>query len=261
MDTLKAVLRKRSLFAFSLALALAACGSDDPETTPKPGHGDNAGDGDTGDGDGDGDADTGDGDGDGDTGDGDTGDGDTGEIPDTVDLPYAVDAFHVPSGFMGQGSLMPCPITALPNAMMDDSTCGGKRAPGMPVGACHTFIYTPSTAVGADAWAGVFWTFGDGNWDLPGIKIAAGAKEIHFYARADSDVTVKFSAGMGDKSDAFHTGDDMPIALTKDWKEYSISLAGIKYTTVNGAFAWAIDNMEQTGKPPFKFYIDDIEWR
>jgi hypothetical protein len=261
MDTLKAVLRKRSLFAFSLALALAACGSEDPKTTEKPGgNGDNNGDGDGDTGDGDGDTM---GDGDGDTmGDGD-GDGD-GVVPEVAELPYAVDAFHVPSGFMGQGELMPAPIAAYPDATMDDSTCGGKRAPGTPVGACHTFSYTP---VGPSvpnpnmyAWAGVFWQFGDGNWDLPGIKIAPGAKEIHFYARADGDVSIKVAAGMGDKSDAFHVESES-LALTKEWKEYTISLAGIKYTTVNGAFAWTIDNMTQTGTAPFKFYLDDIQWR
>ena len=248
MDTLKAVLRKRSIFALSLALALGACGSDDPKTTEKPGDGD-TGDGDTGDGD-NGDGTTG--------GDAGTGDGD-GELPEVAELPYAVDAFHVPSGFMGQGSLQPSPITAYPNAEKDDSTCGGKRSSADAVGACHTFSYTPSDAAGAEMWAGVFWTFGDGNWDLPGIAIAPGAKKISFYAKADSAVVIKFSAGMADKSDAFHVESD-PITLTKEWKQYSLSLAGIDYNTVNGAFAWTIDNMAQTATAPFVFYIDDIQW-
>jgi hypothetical protein len=250
MDTLKVLLRKRSIFALSLALALGACGGDDPKTTEKPGAGD--GDGDTGgDGDGDGDGDTG-----ADAGTG--GDGD--ELPDVAELPYAVDAFHVPSGFMGQGSLQPCPITAYPSAEKDDSTCGGKRSSANAVGACHTFSYTPVTEPGAEAWAGVFWTFGDGNWDLPGIKIASGAKKISFYAKADAAVILKFAAGMADKSDAFNVESD-PITLTTEWKQYSLSLAGIEYNTVNGAFAWTIDNMAQTSKAPFKFYIDDIQWQ
>jgi hypothetical protein len=65
---------------------------------------------------------------------------------------------------------------------------------------------------------------------------------------------------MKDKSDGFGVEKD-DVAITTEWKAYSLDISAEEYSTVNGAFAWFVDNVKQTGTAPFTFYIDDIEWR
>jgi hypothetical protein len=250
----KLALRIRTTLFLSLALTTAiACGDGGAKSTEPPGDGDAAGDGDK-------------------TGDGDAkGDGDA--TPDAghhtasgTELPYTVDHDFVPAGYMGQAATLKTSLTALPNAMNSDNKCGGSRSSASAVGDCHTFTYAADPNPSYDQWAGVFWQFGDGNWTGPGLKIAAGAKEIHFFAKSDKAVSVKFWAGMkkpeGGGADGWEKTNT--VVLGTAWKEYSIVLAGQDYSKgVTGAFAWAIDNVMQTKglTGPYKLYVDDIQWR
>src|SRR6478735_6852338 len=89
-------------------------------------------------------------------------DGGTGESAPST-LPFAVDDWYGPSGYMGDGEHS--------GAIKDAQMCLPSR-PSTWIGHCHRYTWTPS----GTAWAGVYWQYPDGNWgDKPGLTIPAGA--------------------------------------------------------------------------------------
>src|SRR5689334_18820261 len=84
------------------------------------------------------------------------GDGTTGNGEAPSVLPFAVDDWYGPSGYMGDGEH--------PGAIKDGQMCLPSR-PSEWIGNCHRYTWTPS----GTAWAGVYWQYPDGNWgDKPG---------------------------------------------------------------------------------------------
>ncbi len=161
-------------------------------------------------------------------------------------LPFAVDDYYAPSGYMGDGSS--------PGAINDVETCADPR-PGAWVGNCHFFTYTPSTL----KWAGVYWQYPDGNWgDTGGLVVPAGATQVSFSAWGVTGTEkVTFMAGLKD-FDGFE-GKTAVLDLGTTPTEYTIDLSAAIYTDVIGGFGWVTDAALATG--PISFYVDDIHWQ
>jgi hypothetical protein len=166
----------------------------------------------------------------------------TGEGP-TV-LPFAVDDYYGPSGYMGDGES--------PGGIKDDTVCLSPR-PAEWLGNCHQFTWTPGSA----GWGGVFWQYPDGNWgNAPGLTIPTGATKVTFKAwGATGGEVVEFGIGMK-AIDGFEVKSGK-LTLTTEPTEYTLELAGTSYVRVVGGFSWAAD----TSTTAVTFNVDDIRWQ
>jgi hypothetical protein len=114
---------------------------------------------------------------------------------------------------------------------------------------------------GANGWGGVVWQHPGNNWgDRPGGWNVAGAKRLAFWARGEGgDEVVSFQFGLLGSDKRFHDtgkGKIDNVRLTKDWKEYSIDLAGADLSRIITGFAWVVAGQ---GKGVV-FYIDDVRF-
>lgn len=160
-------------------------------------------------------------------------------------LPFTVDDYYAPSGFMGDGET-PGGITLVDNA------CDGARA-GDGLGFCREFTWTK----GSVGWGGVFWQYPDGNWgSAPGLPVPEGASEVTFYAwGATGNEVVNFLVGIGDV-DGF-AAESGPTSLGTEPAEYRISLEGRTIgAEVVGGFGWVTDTGDSA-----TFTVDNIQWR
>jgi hypothetical protein len=96
--------------------------------------------------------------------------------------------------------------------------------------------------------------------DQPGGYNLTGATRLTFWARGEDggeDVSFKFGILGGDKkySDSDHA--ELPdVQLTKEWKRYSIDLAGKNLARIKTGFVWVL----AAGGKPVTFYLDDIQY-
>jgi hypothetical protein len=169
-------------------------------------------------------------------------DGGGGEVMPTV-LPFAVDDWYGPSGYMGDGENV--------GAITDSQTCLPSR-PSTWIGNCHRYTWTPS----GTAWAGVYWQYPDGNWgDSPGLTLPSGATAISFQAwGATGNEKVDFMVGMM-AVDGFEIK-QTEVALTTTPTRYTLPIAGTSYAKVVGGFGW----VAKEATAPMTFGIDDIRW-
>jgi len=162
---------------------------------------------------------------------------------DGVRLPFAVDDYFVPSGYMGDGAA---------GGIDQAEQCAATR-PGEGRGRCHEFTWTP----GASGWAGVFWQFPENSWgEVPGLPIAQGATAVELYAwgaRGGEEVT--FVVGMDDV-DGFHA--EVEVELSAQPAKVTIDLAGQTYTDVTGGFGWVASGDPSGG---LTFFVDDVQWK
>ncbi|MBV9852287.1 MAG: hypothetical protein JO250_21685 [Armatimonadetes bacterium] len=112
-----------------------------------------------------------------------------------------------------------------------------------------------------DSWGGVVWQSPAGDWgDLPGGWDLSGAKRLTFWARGDrGGEVVSFSFGLLGKDKAYPdtgTGRLDKVALTKDWRQYAIDLAGKDLTRIKTGFAWVVAGQGRG----VTFYLDDIRY-
>ena len=168
--------------------------------------------------------------------------GTTGESAPST-LPFAVDDWYGPSGYMGDGEHA--------GAIKDAQACLPSR-PSTWVGNCHRYTWTPS----GTAWAGVYWQYPDGNWgDRPGLMIPAGATQVAFQAwGVTGNEKVDFMVGMM-AVDGFQVTQTQ-IALTTQPQRYTLSLGGAPYARVVGGFGWVAKDATSA----ITFGIDDIHW-
>jgi len=159
-----------------------------------------------------------------------------------LELPFAVDDWFAPSGYMGDG--------ATAGAIADDEECGARG--GQARGMCHRFTWHPS----GTGWAGVYWQYPDGNWGtLPGLAVPGGASQVSFYAWAQvAGGEVSFMVGMADV-DGFEVKAEA-IALTAEPVRHTLSLADSGYSVVVGGFGWVAADRDSE----LVFFVDDIAW-
>jgi hypothetical protein len=149
---------------------------------------------------------------------------------------------YVPAGFMGNTSA----IHLDPNST--DSPRAGKT--------CLKIEYTAS-----DNWGGVVWQSPAGDWgDVPGGWNLTGAKKLTFWARGSKGgEKIGFLFGLIDRNKEFYDtamGKLEGVALTTDWKQYTIPLQHKDLSRIKTGFAWSAAANGQ----PFTFYLDDIRY-
>jgi hypothetical protein len=160
-------------------------------------------------------------------------------VYDEADRPNAT---FVPSGYMGStGAIkMDERWTANPHS--------GKS--------CIRVQFTAN-----ENWGGVVWQSPANDWgDKPGGRNLSGAKRLTFWARGESGgEVVTFLCGLLGKDKPFHDSLQEKldrVALTKEWKQYTLDLNGKDLTTIKSAFGWTL----AASGAPVTFYLDDIRY-
>lgn len=166
-----------------------------------------------------------------------------------VKLPFTVydekggpNNHYIPSGWMGTTK----------GIKMDDG-CAVNPHAGKT---CLKVEYTEPAE-----WAGVVWQDPVNDWgDQAGGSNLTGAKKLTFWARGEKGgevVSFKFGIlGSDKKYSDTGSGDLTDVKLTKEWKEYSIDLAGKNLTRIKTGFVWTLAGQGA----PVAFYIDDIQY-
>lgn len=168
----------------------------------------------------------------------------------TLTAPFDVSGAYIASGYMGDGE-------AGTKFVQMRKVAGEMPRTGDAAGICTKVTYQP----GAKGWAGVYWQSPADNWgEKPGNKIQ-GATKITFWAvGAKGGEIVEFKAGgiSGKRyQDSFQKSMGS-VALTRQWKQYSISLKGDKLSNVLGAFAWVATAADNPNG--LTFYLDAIRY-
>jgi hypothetical protein len=159
----------------------------------------------------------------------------------------APDNHFAPSGWMGDyGDI------SLNDQFMDNPHSGST---------CIQIIYSAKKTQGA-GWAGVFWQNPPNNWgERKGGFDLTGYNKLTFWARGKEggEAIEKFKVGgiKGTYPDTldFQMG---PVVLTKEWKKYTINLAGEDLSYVSGGFAWV--TASRFNPEGATFYLDDIRF-
>lgn len=180
-------------------------------------------------------------------------------VPTQADVPQAradtlpISGIWVPSGWMGDGE-------AGPGALRHEVwTADFASAPS-----CERWEYRPRE--GRVGWAAVAYQFPANNWgdDAAGKDLRNGAfTHLSFKARGEhGGERVIFSSGGQTKPASKHrasyaTG-NTEVQLTKEWKEYRISLRNMDLTNTVSALTFAV-NREMT---PTRcvFFLDDVQF-
>ena len=158
---------------------------------------------------------------------------------------YAEDGGKLPyflSGYMGNAGA----IKMNPSSTVNPHS--GKT--------CLKVSYTAS-----DNWGGVVWQNPGNNWgNMAGGWNLTGARTLSFWARGEKgSEVVSFLFGLiGKDKPNSDTGSGKvdKVALTKNWKKYTISLQGKNMSHIITGFAWTLG---ATGSPE-TFYLDDIRY-
>lgn len=152
-------------------------------------------------------------------------------------LPFFIDDHYVMSGYMGGGEVTTVPCEA----------GTGSR------GTCRRITWTP----GGAPWVGFYFQYPANNWTLPGLAIAPGARRVRFRAwGATGTESMNFATGIR-AVDGFQVESGYTrLGTTPTARE--LSLDGVSYSQVAGAFAWFIEN--PAGATSVTIYLDDIEW-
>jgi hypothetical protein len=189
-------------------------------------------------------------------------------------LPMSVTGQFQNQGWFADPTLEPLFSSGMVIRQADGTTGPCAQRQTNARGKCLKVTYTPPTGYTPPAgggWVGVFFLTtvatdhpeampparaGDANWGVePGRSVAPGATKITFLGAADQEgVPVTFKAGTG--MDTFMIPDQREVLGTA-WKSYTLSLGGMSYSKVIGAFAWVLTD---TGKTT-TFYLDSIEWQ
>lgn len=153
-----------------------------------------------------------------------------------TDLPYT------PSGYMGNTGAIKMDMNS------PDHPHTGKT--------CLEVTYTAS-----DNWGGVVWQDPANDWgDRPGGQNLSGAKALTFWARgAQGGEVVTFQFGLLGKDKTYSdtaSGKLDKVALTKDWKQYTIDLTGKDLSRIKTGFCWVVAGQGH----PVQFSLDDIRY-
>jgi len=128
---------------------------------------------------------------------------------------------------------------------------------------CIKINYKPIS----ENWAGIYWQYPENNWGKEKGYNLAGATEISFWARGEEGGEKgEFKAGgigvfdfiQKSNRDSFGPLETGVITLTREWKEYKISLKGENLKNVIGGFCW-VTNYFQNPKG-CTIYLDNIKF-
>lgn len=124
---------------------------------------------------------------------------------------------------------------------------------------CIKAVYSP----GPNGWGGIYWqNKPDNRGDMPGEDFShAGFNKLSFWARGETgDELIEFKAG-GSSAPGKPYQDSFEISagkiqLEKEWKQYTLNLAGQNLSCVIGGFGWVA---AKTANPDgATFYLDDV---
>jgi hypothetical protein len=137
-----------------------------------------------------------------------------------------------PSGWMGDKE----GISALPGTQ----GCMGSAS-------CLEITWKPTP--GGEEWAGIYWQSPKDNWgDEKGLDLSGyNIKKLTFMARGDKGgekSIFKFGGISGTYSDSVRPAIELPVTLSREWKEYSIDLTGKDLSNVIGGFCWVVNNTQ-----------------
>ena len=157
----------------------------------------------------------------------------------------AKDNHYIPSGYMGDYGDIKI------DAAWKENPHSGTT--------CMKVTYSGEQKQGA-GWAGVYWQNPANNWGTqPGGFDLKGAKKLVFWAKGDKggEKIAEFKIGgiTGEYADSDSVG-LTEVALTKDWKEYTIDLAGKDLSSISGGFCWVANAASNPNG--FTIYLDDI---
>ena len=163
------------------------------------------------------------------------------QLPHTVYAEAGDKLEYIPAGYMGDAGNI---------KMADDDTSNphsGKTALKVQ--------YTSGSG-----WGGVVWQSPANDWgEKPGGLDLTGAKKLSFWARGEKGgEKVSFSFGILDKAKYPDSakGEIKDQELTKEWKEYSIDLAGKDLKQIKTGFMWVLGAKGD----PITFYLDDVKF-
>ncbi|MBF0504159.1 MAG: hypothetical protein HQL14_03555 [Candidatus Omnitrophica bacterium] len=151
------------------------------------------------------------------------------------------------SGFMPDGRCVQINDVWIEN-------CGGNRS-------CIQAKFDRDCTATSSGWAGVYWLEPANNWgEVKGGFNLAGAHKLVFWARGEKGgevVTFKMGGvGMGHPYPDSDSATKESVALTQDWKEYSIDLTGKNLSHIIGGFAWVGTAKENQSN--ITFYLANI---
>jgi hypothetical protein len=126
---------------------------------------------------------------------------------------------------------------------------------------CIKITYSPRSTQGS-GWAGMYWQTPANNWgDKPGGFDLTGKRRLTFWARGEKggELIDEFKMGgiggqYGD-SDSVSTGS---IALSKEWRKYTVGLANRDLHHIIGGFCWSANR--DSNPDGLTFYLDDIRY-
>jgi hypothetical protein len=112
---------------------------------------------------------------------------------------------------------------------------------------------------GSQHWAGVVWQDPPNDWGTaPGGFDLRGARKLTFWAKGDKGgEVVDFKLGIYDRTKKFPdsgSGQLIGAHLTKNWKQYTISLKGINTADIKTGFVWV-------AATPETFYISGVQYQ
>lgn len=109
-----------------------------------------------------------------------------------------------------------------------------------------------------DGWGGVVWQNPPGDWgDRAGGYDLSGAKKLSFWARGKrGGEQIKFGVGLigDDKPFQDSTRTEAELALTQEWKQYELPLAGRDLSRIKSGFYWTLAAQNDN----VVFYLDDV---
>jgi hypothetical protein len=120
-----------------------------------------------------------------------------------------------------------------------------------------------------NGWAGIYWQNPANNWgDVDGGYDLSKATKLTFWARGakGGENIQTFKAGGLIKEFADSDSSEIgPVILTKDWKQYTIDLAGKDMSYIFGGFSWTTNMESQTPEAldengGITFYLDEIKY-
>ena len=117
---------------------------------------------------------------------------------------------------------------------------------------------------GPARWGGIYWQNAPDNWgDVPGNNYSGkGFSKVSFWARGEhGGEVVEFKAGGIERKnkqyrDSFSATTGR-LTLTRDWKPYTIDLAGANLSSVIGGFCW-VASADYNQSKQITFFLDDL---